>query len=170
MIFFDKLVNYPVSSLTANHSCKIFRLLLVTVSCQCNFKPEVQLIIMVTLFVYWLTLCLLGTLECFCRLLIFFIINFFQKFFQEFHEGIKQFESRSGSGLIWFQTICKGYQQTTLVGKEFIYIHPRELYTYLSDKSVRLLSSGMTVTYVCSNNFIKRFPMLWILEKQGERK
>ena len=23
------------------------------------------------------------------------------------------------SGLIWVQTVCKGYQQTTLVGKEF---------------------------------------------------
>ena len=31
---------------------------------------------------------------------------------------VKQFGSRSG--LIWVQTVCKGYQQTTLVGKELL--------------------------------------------------
>ena len=55
-----------------------------------------------------------------CRLLIFFKINFFEKK----NSGIPseyQFGSRSGqvlSGLIWAQTVCKGYQQTTLVDKE----------------------------------------------------
>ena len=61
----------------------------------------------------------------FCCLLIFFFkISFFEKFFQEYHLSVKRFGSRSGltehvlSGLIWFQTVCKSYQQTTLVGKE----------------------------------------------------
>ena len=40
----------------------------------------------------------------FCRLLLFFFkINFFKKFFQEYHQSVKQF----GSG---FKLICKGYQ------------------------------------------------------------
>ena len=44
-----------------------------------------------------LTLCLLGTFACFCRLLIFFFqINFFEKFFQDYHPSIKHFRSRSG--------------------------------------------------------------------------
>ena len=43
----------------------------------------------------------------FCRLLIFFKINYFEKKFQEYHPSIL-------SGLIWVQTVCKGYQQTTL--------------------------------------------------------
>ena len=33
----------------------------------------------------------------FCRLLIFFKINIFEKFFQEFHLSVKQIGSRSGS-------------------------------------------------------------------------
>ena len=32
----------------------------------------------------------------FCRLLILFKINFFEKFFQVYHQSVKQFESRSG--------------------------------------------------------------------------
>ena len=31
-----------------------------------------------------------------CRLLIFFKINIFKKFFQEYHQSVKQFGSRSG--------------------------------------------------------------------------
>ena len=54
-----------------------------------------------------------------CRLLNFFKINFFEKFFQEYHQSVNQFESIV-SGLIWVQTVCKGYQQMTLAGKEFI--------------------------------------------------
>ena len=45
---------------------------------------------------YLLTgLTLLATM-LFCRLLIFFKINFFDKFFQEYHQSVKQFGSRSG--------------------------------------------------------------------------
>ena len=32
---------------------------------------------------------------------------------------VKQFESVRPDLRIWIQTICKGYQQTTLVGREF---------------------------------------------------
>ena len=59
----------------------------------------------------------------FCRLLIYFKIKFFKKFFQEYHQSVKQLiQIRPDilSGLIWIQTVCKGYQQMTLVGKELI--------------------------------------------------
>ena len=44
-----------------------------------------------------LTFCLLGnfSLVFFCRLLNFFKINFFEKFFQKYHQSVKQFGSRS---------------------------------------------------------------------------
>ena len=35
----------------------------------------------------------------FCRLLILCKINFFEKFFQEYHHSVKQFRSRSGPTL-----------------------------------------------------------------------
>ena len=44
----------------------------------------------------------------------FFKIYFFKKFFQELYQRVKQFGSRSGPNF-WFQTVCKGYQQTTKV-------------------------------------------------------
>ena len=59
-----------------------------------------------------------GYVACFCCcLLIFFKINFFEKIFQEYHQIVKQFGSRSGltSGLIWIQTVSKGNQQMALV-------------------------------------------------------
>ena len=39
--------------------------------------------------------------------------------------SVKQFGSRPDilSGLIWVQTVCKGYQQTTLVSKELTCSH-----------------------------------------------
>ena len=53
----------------------------------------------------------------FCRLLIFFNINFFKKFFREYHQSVRQFGSRSDttflSGQIRVKIVCKGYQQTT---------------------------------------------------------
>ena len=48
-----------------------------------------------------------------------FKINFKKKKSpQEYHQSFKQFRSRSGPtclGLIWVQTVCKGYQQMTKV-------------------------------------------------------
>ena len=44
-----------------------------------------------------ITLCLLGKFfMLFCCLLIFFKINFFEEFFQKYHQSVKQFGSRSG--------------------------------------------------------------------------
>ena len=40
--------------------------------------------------------CTLGNFSCFCCLLIFFKINFVENFFQEYHQSVKQFGSRSG--------------------------------------------------------------------------
>ena len=58
----------------------------------------------------------------FCRLLIFFKINFFEKFFQEYNQSVKtvwiQIRLDILSGLIWIQTVYKGYQKMTLVDKE----------------------------------------------------
>ena len=44
-------------------------------------------------------------------LLLFFKINFFGKFFRENYQ--------IAPDLIWFQTVSTGYQQTTLVAKDF---------------------------------------------------
>ena len=52
----------------------------------------------------------------FCRLLMFFKINFLKKFFQEYHQNVKQ--SNESLGLILVQTVCQSYQQTTLVDKK----------------------------------------------------
>ena len=43
-----------------------------------------------------------------------------EKIFQEYHLSVKQIGARSGLTicLIWVQTVCKGYQQMTLGGKE----------------------------------------------------
>ena len=49
----------------------------------------------------------------FCRQLIFFKINIFEKFFQEYHLSVKLIGSRSCPNilldLIWVQTVCKDY-------------------------------------------------------------
>ena len=45
---------------------------------------------------------MLGNFSCFCcRLLTFFKINFFQKFFQEHCQSVKQFGPRSGPTFWW---------------------------------------------------------------------
>ena len=58
----------------------------------------------------------------FCRLLIFFQNYFFQKILSGISSECQtvwiQIRPDSLSGLIWVQTVCKGYQQTTLVGKK----------------------------------------------------
>ena len=68
-----------------------------------------------------LTLCMLGNLHAGLSSAIFILFFLkkkdFKYFFHEFHQFVKKFESRSGptfsSGLIWVQTVCKGYRQTT---------------------------------------------------------
>ena len=51
----------------------------------------------------------------FCGLLIIFKTK---QFFPEYHQNVKRFGSRCFVGLILIQTVCKGYQQTILGGKE----------------------------------------------------
>ena len=57
----------------------------------------------------------------FCRLLIFFKINFCKNFFKEYYQYQTvwiQIRPDILSGLIRVQTVCKEYQQMTLVGIE----------------------------------------------------
>ena len=55
-----------------------------------------------------------------------FKINFFRKFFEEYHQSVNQFGSRSGltcwAGLIWIQTHCEDQQQTTKFELIFIFV------------------------------------------------
>ena len=78
-----------------------------------------------------LTLFAYKVLSWFCRLLIFFKISLFVVvvFFPKKSFGNISRVSRSLDpeimpdfllGLIWVQVVCKGYQQTTLVSKEFM--------------------------------------------------
>ena len=60
-----------------------------------------------------LTLCMLGNLTCNFLAADFF---FHKKFFQGYHQSVKQFDILSG--LILAETVCKGYLQTMLVSKE----------------------------------------------------
>ena len=47
----------------------------------------------------------------FPRLLIFFKINVFEKFFEEYHQSVKQFGSRSGS------TFCRAQSGSKLLNR-----------------------------------------------------
>ena len=67
--------------------------------------------------------------KTFCRLLIFFFQN---QLFRKLLSGIPsecqtdwiQIRSDVLSDLIWVQAVCKGYQQTTLGGKELVFMIP----------------------------------------------
>ena len=55
----------------------------------------------------------------FCRLMMF-KINYIEKFFRKYHlesSSLDPDQARHWSGLIWVQSVCKSYLQTTLVGK-----------------------------------------------------
>ena len=59
--------------------------------------------------------------DIFFKINLFVVVVFFLFFFREYQQSVKQFGSRSClSSLIWVQIVCKGYQQTTLVSKEFM--------------------------------------------------
>ena len=59
--------------------------------------------------------------HAFCwRLLTFFKINFTEKFFHVYHQcqnSLDPYQARHFVRLIWVQTVCKCYQQTTLFSK-----------------------------------------------------
>ena len=69
-----------------------------------------------------LSSCFLGNFACFFVVCSFvYNIIFFKKIFQEYQQSGKLFESRSvRSDLIQTTCIGKGYQQTTLTGKELL--------------------------------------------------
>ena len=66
-------------------------------------------------FAYW------EILHVFCRLLIFFQIPLFRKILSGIPSECQtvwiQIRPDILSGPIWVQTVCKGYQQTTLIDK-----------------------------------------------------
>ena len=62
------------------------------------------------------SICMLGSCACFLVVCQLVSINSFRKTIRV-SVGI-QIRPDFLSGLIWVQTICKGYQQMTLVGKE----------------------------------------------------
>ena len=68
-------------------------------------------------------ICSLGNFEFFCHLLIFskstFSKNSFRNIFRVSNSLDPDQAQSKTSGLVWVQTACKGYQQMTLVGKEF---------------------------------------------------
>ena len=54
---------------------------------------------------------------------LIFKINFFEKDFSNTIRVLKSLDPDQASvmlGMIWVQTVCKGYHQTTLEGKELI--------------------------------------------------
>ena len=56
----------------------------------------------------------------------FFKINFFEKFFQEYDQCQTvwiQIRSDILSDLIWVQTVCESYQQTTLGDKKLMFVN-----------------------------------------------
>ena len=70
--------------------------------------------------------CMLGNIACFFLSSVDFLNLLFAKkktkkktIFQEYHQSVKLFQDTDHSdvllGLIWVQTVCKGYQQTTKI-------------------------------------------------------
>ena len=69
-----------------------------------------------------LTHCLLGNFSCFLSSADFFQNQLFEKFLSGIPSECQTvwtlIRPDDSSGLIWVQTVCQGYQQTTLVDKE----------------------------------------------------
>ena len=67
----------------------------------------------------FLTLCILGNFACFFVICGFFLkLSFSKKTFKNtirMSKSLDPDQVRRLSGLIWVQTVCKGYQQTTKV-------------------------------------------------------
>ena len=94
----------------------------------------------------------------FCHLLNFFNVNFSEKFFQEYHECQtiwNLIRPDKMSGLIWVQSVCKGYQQRTLVSNEL----KQQIYQYVSIFWLPVLSRGsMIVCLICLFDLILYVP------------
>ena len=80
----------------------------------CATRPGTYIVIKTLLF------------SCFLLSAVLFSKStFFEKIFQEYHQSVMQavwspIRPNVMSGLILFQTVCKSYQQTTLVDKELM--------------------------------------------------
>ena len=66
-----------------------------------------------------------GNFACFFVICGFFLINFLKNIFQEYHQSVKQFGSRSGptfcqasSGFKWFAKVISRREKSPLAGKE----------------------------------------------------
>ena len=80
-----------------------------------DLKMNMELNLTLLPFAYWVIL----HVFFFCHL-IFLKSTFFETFFQEYHQCQTiwiQIRPDKMSGLIRVQTVCKGYQQATLVGR-----------------------------------------------------
>ena len=88
---------------------------------ECDLAPVIKLLSCLTQLSTKFVVILTFVSMLFFRLLIFFKINFLRKFFQEYHHWTL-IRPDDLSGLIWVQTVCQGYKQTTLVDKEFILV------------------------------------------------
>ena len=99
-------------------------------------------------------LLLLGNFVCF----FFIIINFSKKIFQEYHQSVKQFGSRSSPTFCRVQTVCKGYQQSTKVATSGERINARYSYKQMSNSNKACMFMNgtlLTVSFLyftaCSN-------------------
>ena len=94
-------------------------------SCLCSFdlivEPDKQKS-MGSTFQYALALCLWEFFHAFLSSADFFFKINFSKIPSECQTVWFQISPNILSGLIWVQTVCKGYQQTILVGKELTQI------------------------------------------------
>ena len=72
-----------------------------------------------------LTHWILGNFSCYCRLLIFFKINFLKKILSGLPSECQTVWTLIRPSLIWVQTVRQGYRQTTLVDKELTAPHRR---------------------------------------------
>ena len=99
-----------------------------------------------------LTHCILFFFHAILSSADFFLkINVLKNFFQEYHQNVKQFGPLSG--LIWVQTVCKGYQQTALVDKELI----KHTFSFLIDKYCNIVRSNLqTLQSFISTSHLKR--------------
>ena len=77
-----------------------------------TFQYLISVVLASTYFAFWVI---------FCRLILS-KSAFSKNYFRKYHQSVKQFGSRSRQSmrlsiLIWVQSACKGYQQTTKVTK-----------------------------------------------------
>ena len=80
---------------------------------------------------------------------------FFEKLFQEYDQSIKLFGSRSGR-LIWVQTVCKGFQQMALVGKELRTVSKKHgVHAYKMVAALTLFCAGLFACCLSSASFIQ---------------